>query len=664
MDHLARAGVRPMFILDYGNRLYDHGQSPRSDSARAAFARLAAAAARHFRGQGVIWEIWNEPNIAQFWKPEPDAQAYSWLALEATRAVRTADPDAVILAPGSSELPWKFLETIFAAGLLEHIDAVSVHPYREQPPETAGADYGRLRALIARYASPARRLLPIVSSEWGYSTAEGAVSEARQADYLSRQWLANLATGVNVSIFYDWRDDGNDARDREHRFGTVRRNLEPKPSFLAAQALIRSLQGYTFRHCLQGYSLSDWKLLFQKADEPAAMVVDEWSAQPRGNASRQTPHFHRVGADDPDAAQLRRLAGIRFVPGPMVESQGYPATLELSVVNPEREPARVHLVAKAIDAPGQATLDVTLKPGQRPVRSLILPSSTLRLEHRQVSLGLSWNNETLPAITPLDVWRADPLLITAAPRGQSLEVTLENPARGSFSGKLMVRADGENSDGPAVQIGKGQAQAHLRLPLQTGIHQVLLVDGEGSLVAQSTAARYQPMSGFPAGPEPSTELDAILFVDNSPRPPRPLTLTAASADAPAPLALEVPYHFDPGWRYLTVAPRRPLAIPAEAQAAIVWVHGNESGDLLRCRFHDATGQTFQPDMGRLDWSGWRPLRIELRPHSATLHWGGAGDGTPHLPLNWEALLLIDSAHRDRSGPQSILVASPFYVLDR
>jgi polysaccharide biosynthesis protein PslG len=184
------------------------------------------------------------------------------------------------------------------------------------------------------------------------------------------------------------------------------------------------------------------------------------------------------------------------------------------------------------------------------------------------------------------------------------------------------------------------------------------------VVAQTIAARYQPVSGFPAGPEPSTELDAILFVDNSPRSPRPLTLSAAGADAPAPLALEISYQFDPGWRYLTVAPRRPLAIPAEAQAAIVWVRGNESGDLLRCRFHDATGQAFQPDMGRLDWSGWRPLRIEFGPHSATPHWGGAGDGTPHLPLTWEALLLIDSARRGRSGPQSILVASPFYVLDR
>ena len=105
MVHLTRAGVRPMFILDYGNRLYDHGQLPRSDSARAAFARFASAAARHFRGQGVIWEIWNEPNIEQFWKPEPDAQAYALLALETARAVRAADPERRDPGPGLVRTP-------------------------------------------------------------------------------------------------------------------------------------------------------------------------------------------------------------------------------------------------------------------------------------------------------------------------------------------------------------------------------------------------------------------------------------------------------------------------------------------------------------------------------------------------------------------------------
>jgi len=44
LSQLERVGARPIFILDYGNRLYDHGASPRSEPARAAFAKFAAAA--------------------------------------------------------------------------------------------------------------------------------------------------------------------------------------------------------------------------------------------------------------------------------------------------------------------------------------------------------------------------------------------------------------------------------------------------------------------------------------------------------------------------------------------------------------------------------------------------------------------------------------------
>ena len=144
-DQLKRVGARPLFILDYGHSQYDGGLSPHTPEGRAAFARFAAEAAEHFRGRGVCWEIWNEPNIG-FWKPAPNADDYVKLALETAQAVRTADPNALIVAPGSSEFPWPFLDSIFGAGLLERIDAVSVHPYRPGPPETAAADFGRLRA--------------------------------------------------------------------------------------------------------------------------------------------------------------------------------------------------------------------------------------------------------------------------------------------------------------------------------------------------------------------------------------------------------------------------------------------------------------------------------------------------------------------------------------
>ena len=215
---------------------------------------------------------------------------------------------------------------------------------------------------------------------------------------------------MNVSIFYDWRDDGDDPKDREHRF----RNRPPQPG---AQAVIPgrpgadpTLQGYTFRHRLQGSSPADWKLLFQKADEPAAMLVVEWSADPRSNVSRQTPHYRRVGADDPDAAQLRKLAGIRIIPGRWWRDRDTPPTLELTVVNAEHEPARVHLAAQVALYGRASDSGCHRRAGEARIRTLILPTSALRLEHRQVALSLAWNDEALPAITPLDVWRADPLL--------------------------------------------------------------------------------------------------------------------------------------------------------------------------------------------------------------------------------------------------------------
>ena len=53
-------GIRPMFILDYGNSLY--GTDYTSTAWQQGFANFAAAAAAHYKGSNVIWEIWNEPN--------------------------------------------------------------------------------------------------------------------------------------------------------------------------------------------------------------------------------------------------------------------------------------------------------------------------------------------------------------------------------------------------------------------------------------------------------------------------------------------------------------------------------------------------------------------------------------------------------------------------
>ena len=260
--NLGKRGLRGLYILDYSNGLYEETviarspisgkeqkgvASPQHPESVAAFARWAGAAAKHFADRRIIWEIWNEPNI-RFWMPRPEAKQYATLAVATAKAIREADPEATIIGPATSRVPVPFLEKVFAAGLLTHLDAVSVHPYRSyhMEPETAATDYAKLRALIEKHSpNSAKRSLPIISGEWGYSTfTNEGVSPEIQAAFLVRQQLANLHAGVPLSIWYDWKDDGTDAAEREHNFGMVTHDLKPKPAYVALQTMTRELSGF------------------------------------------------------------------------------------------------------------------------------------------------------------------------------------------------------------------------------------------------------------------------------------------------------------------------------------------------------------------------------------------------------------------------------------
>jgi hypothetical protein len=259
--NLEKRGLRPYYILDYSNPLYEERvvsrnpvtgkeqkdvASPQHPESVAAFARWAGEAAKRFKGRGVIWEIWNEPNIS-FWKPKPDVQQYITLALATCRSIRAADPEALIVGPATSELPLEFLEQFFKSGVLEFLSAVSVHPYRNysKPPETALHDYEKLRALIDRYAIAGKKKLPILSGEWGYASHTKGVPLEVQANYVVRQQLVNLFAGVPVSIWYDWKNDGTDPAEREHNFGLVTEALEPKPAYVALKTMTAELGGFS-----------------------------------------------------------------------------------------------------------------------------------------------------------------------------------------------------------------------------------------------------------------------------------------------------------------------------------------------------------------------------------------------------------------------------------
>jgi hypothetical protein len=287
MERLTQAGLRALFILKYSNLLYESNpRSIRTEEGRQAFAAFAAAAARRYAGQGVVWEIWNEPNNAGFWPPEPNVDEYFEMLITTVSAIRRADPKAVIVAPATG-LDWAYLEALFEKGMLEYVDGVSVHPYQFlDPPEGVVSGYDKLRNLIARYAPP-EKSIPIVSSEWGYSSVTHDLRDVEdlQARYLPRQFLVNIWQNIPIQAWFIWRRPGGEPETP--KYAIVTPDGTPTKAYYAAKTLMSTLDGYRFVQRLPMKSEQDYVLLFSNCRQYALAV---WTAPPGVNLGPPAQH--------------------------------------------------------------------------------------------------------------------------------------------------------------------------------------------------------------------------------------------------------------------------------------------------------------------------------------------------------------------------------------
>lgn len=294
VNNLVRRGMRPYFILDYSNPLYEdvhilsqngvpyaaYIDSPNSPDSMAAFAAWAKVAAIRYQSKNVIWEIWNEPNLVDFWKPTPNVGDYTTLSKTTCDAIHSAVPSAQVVGGATSGMAWDFLYAYLGSGVLSCIDAVSVHPYRGVGPETVSAEVFYLQWVIDQYAPSARvGKIPLISGEWGYPTQNGSYTLDYQAAYAVRMQLNNLLNNIPISIWYDWKNDGTDPTNREHNWGIVTSTLSPKPAYYAMKTLSQQLAGYTLVSRITTGNDQDYVLLFANAQgkKKAVAWTISWS---------------------------------------------------------------------------------------------------------------------------------------------------------------------------------------------------------------------------------------------------------------------------------------------------------------------------------------------------------------------------------------------------
>lgn len=224
---LGQNNIRPIFILAYGNPLYEvnGNNAPDTPFEQRAFTNWAKAAVEHFKGRGIIWELYNEPDIDVSGDSSLSKEKYVSLAVSVGDMFRKFYPNEILVGPALSHMPNRdtypvqdaYMKHFLDKNLLRYWSAVSVHPYRGlNKPETVTADYQYLRNLIRKSLNKyhqSNRSVPIISSEWGYSSRPIAKSGTRnliwdrtQGKFLAREWLINLYNRIPISIWFAWHD--------------------------------------------------------------------------------------------------------------------------------------------------------------------------------------------------------------------------------------------------------------------------------------------------------------------------------------------------------------------------------------------------------------------------------------------------------------------------
>ena len=255
VDSLLDAGIMPWVSLSFGNGLYmdcppcrgTYFYSPAvfGEKAVAGWIRYCQAMARHFQGRVSHYEVWNEPNAGFLQKPGSEAsgkvaaeppEEYVKLVKITADAVRAVLKDARIIGGSISgcSLCNEYINGLFDAGLAEHIDIFSYHPY-EEIPELYWPS--RLQFIRDRIAESGKKI-EVWQGENGIQLPK---SEVHQARFLTRRYLTDLRLGVDMTSFFTACDFRNgyksngvfpmgvvDASDPDH--------YRPKLAFRAMQS--------------------------------------------------------------------------------------------------------------------------------------------------------------------------------------------------------------------------------------------------------------------------------------------------------------------------------------------------------------------------------------------------------------------------------------------
>ncbi len=244
-----------------------------------AYRNYARTLVRHYRGRIRFYEVWNEPDISDF--AAFSAEEYTQLQRIAYEEVKKADPEALVLAGGFGNTNGLPLQKVVFTQAPDTCDIIAYHEH----------------GIFSNYTGPIERVLkfwrelkvkqPWFANETAVSSA--AVSENEQAVTLFKKLIYSWSRGSIGYTWYNLRNKGWNPKNGEHNFGMVTMDFQPKPVYVAFNALASLYRGarlvaetnfrndlYSFRFQGRGYTL--YPVWSERKDQDRQLLVFQSNA--------------------------------------------------------------------------------------------------------------------------------------------------------------------------------------------------------------------------------------------------------------------------------------------------------------------------------------------------------------------------------------------------
>ncbi len=221
-DNLAARGITPWFCVGYGNPLYmDNipnaaavGCVPTlyGKETLQAWKNYVRALAEHFKSRVTHFEIWNEPDNAQFWHPaKPNARQYAELVSVTGKILREVIPDCRI-GGCVSGFYFDYIEQFAQSISAGDIDFFTYHAYAKSPENNYLENVKYIRRIFNEYGLGNVELwqgengFPSWFPENHWLRPSGRGSERQQAVWQLRRYFLDASAGIKLSSFFQIAD--------------------------------------------------------------------------------------------------------------------------------------------------------------------------------------------------------------------------------------------------------------------------------------------------------------------------------------------------------------------------------------------------------------------------------------------------------------------------